>query len=45
MAIQNRYDFVMLFDVETGIQTGIRMQEMLPGWMRRPDMVLLRMYV
>ncbi len=28
MALENRYDFIMLFDVENGNRTGIRMQEM-----------------
>lgn len=30
MAINNRYDFVMLFDVEMEIQTETRTQAMLP---------------
>ena len=28
MALENRYDFIMLFDVENGNPNGIRMQEM-----------------
>ena len=43
MAINNRYDFVMLFDVEMEIQTETRTQAMLPAWMQNQVMDMLPM--
>lgn len=45
MALENRYDFVMLFDVETEIQTEIRMRETLPELMWSPVWDMSRMCV
>lgn len=39
-AIKNRYEFVVFFDVENEIQTGIRMQEICRELIRRADMDL-----
>ena len=33
MALNNRYDFVMIFDVRMEILMGIQMLEMLLEWM------------
>lgn len=38
MVIKNRYDFVMLFDVETEIRTGDPDAGNNQEWMRRQDM-------
>lgn len=35
--IKNRYEFVILFDVETEIPMGIRMPEICRGSIRRAD--------
>lgn len=44
MALENRYDFVMLFDVETGTQWGPGCGKMRLVWMQSQGMDLLRMY-
>ena len=38
--IKNRYEFVVLFDVENGNQTAIRMQAICRGLTRRADTAL-----
>lgn len=45
MALLNRYDFVMLFDVEMVIQTATPMREMHPELMLNRDMDILQMFV
>ncbi len=42
-AIKNRYDFVILFDVENGNRTAIRMQATCRALTRKRDMALLQM--
>lgn len=42
-AIKNRYDFVILFDVEMEIRTAIRMQATCRALTRKRDMALLQM--
>lgn len=43
--IKNRYEFVILFDVEMVIQTEIRMPGICPVSTRKADTGLLQMYV
>ena len=38
--IKNRYEFVVLFDVENGNPTAIRMPEICPGLTRRVGLAL-----
>lgn len=42
-AIKNRYDFVILFDVENGNPNGDRMQATCRVSTRKRDMALLQM--
>lgn len=38
--IKNRYEFVILFDVENGNPNGDPTRAICPGWIRRPAWAL-----